>query len=148
MTGQPIDTRTWRRIADTKIEQAILDGQFLNLPGFGQPLPSDFEQYDENWWIKRKAKLEGLSLLPPALELLKLVERRLAQIMVLDNEPAVCQSVAKLNAEIVAANMKIAWGPPSRTIPLQVDTVVRLWRERRDARESQHDEGHDDAGQQ
>lgn len=131
MSGKNIDTRAWRRIAEAKIEQAIHDGQFRNLPGLGKPLPLDWDEHDENWWIKRKAKLEGLSLLPPALELLKFVERQRARIATLKNEDQVRRAVIELNRQITAAHLKISWGPPSRLTPLSVDEVLAAWREQR-----------------
>jgi hypothetical protein len=132
MSGGNLDARAWRRIAETKIEQAIEDGEFDNLPGFGQPLNfDDADSHDENWWLKRKAKLEGLSLLPPALELQRQVENVLKHIFTLKDEEYVRTSLAKLNAYIENANRRIGWGPPSRTMPLDIEWLVDQWQKRK-----------------
>jgi hypothetical protein len=129
MANSPIDPQAWRRIAESKIEQAIRDGQFDNLEGFGKPFPPDFDVYDENWWLKRKAKLEGLSLLPPALELQRVVEKELCRISSFDSEADVRRAIDVLNAKIAHANKRIGWGPPSRVFPIIVDEFVNSWRE-------------------
>ncbi|MEM7456598.1 MAG: DUF1992 domain-containing protein [Planctomycetota bacterium] len=61
MAGLPIDSRTLQRIGEMKIEQAIKNGQFRNLPGFGKPFEFDELNYDPNWWIKAKLKRENLA---------------------------------------------------------------------------------------
>ena len=53
---------TLTRIADAKIQAAIDEGQFDNLPGLGKPLPLLDEAYDPGWWIRRKLKREQLPL--------------------------------------------------------------------------------------
>ncbi|TWT85220.1 hypothetical protein Pla123a_00260 [Posidoniimonas polymericola] len=53
---------TLTRIADAKIQAAIDEGQFDNLPGFGKPLAIIDEPYDPGWWIRRKLKREELPI--------------------------------------------------------------------------------------
>lgn len=53
---------TLTRIADAKIQAAIDEGQFDNLPGFGKPSPVIDEPYDAGWWIRRKLKREALPI--------------------------------------------------------------------------------------
>ncbi len=55
--------RAIRLIADAKIDQAIEEGEFDNLPGFGRPFEFDDTQYDPNWWIRRKLEREQLQQL-------------------------------------------------------------------------------------
>jgi len=58
--------RAIRMVAEDKIQAAMRDGEFDNLPGFGQPHPIIDEEYDPHWWIRRKLACEGLGSLPPA----------------------------------------------------------------------------------
>jgi Domain of unknown function (DUF1992) len=45
-------------IADNRIRQAMEEGEFENLPGFGKPIPDIDEPYDPNWWAKQWMKRE------------------------------------------------------------------------------------------
>ena len=53
--------RALRLIAEAKIEQAIEDGQFDQLPGLGKPFAFDDTHYDPYWWIRRKLERERLT---------------------------------------------------------------------------------------
>ncbi|TWT32293.1 hypothetical protein KOR34_40550 [Posidoniimonas corsicana] len=53
---------TIARIADAKLQAAIEEGQFDNLPGLGKPLPLIDEPYDPGWWVRRKLKREELAM--------------------------------------------------------------------------------------
>ncbi len=56
-----ISERAIRIVAEDKIDAALRDGQFDNLPGFGKPCPLIDDPYDdENWWIRRKFVREEL----------------------------------------------------------------------------------------
>ena len=59
MTRQ-LNARTIALIAEAKIVEAMKDGEFNNLPGFGRPFEFDELEYDPNWWIKQKLKREQL----------------------------------------------------------------------------------------
>lgn len=54
----------WQGLADELIRQAQAEGEFENLPGFGQPIPGIDEPYDELWWVKEKLKREQITQLP------------------------------------------------------------------------------------
>lgn len=58
-----LSDRAIRLIADAKIDQAIAEGDFDDLPGFGRPFEFDDTQYDPNWWIRRKLERERLQQL-------------------------------------------------------------------------------------
>jgi len=47
-------------VCDQKIQSAIDNGDFDNLPGFGKPFEFDDTQYDPHWWIRRKIEREKL----------------------------------------------------------------------------------------
>jgi hypothetical protein len=53
--------RAIRIIAEDKIQAAIRAGEFDNLPGLGEPFDCCDEQYDPNWWVRRKLKDEKLA---------------------------------------------------------------------------------------
>ncbi|MCA9037806.1 MAG: DUF1992 domain-containing protein [Planctomycetaceae bacterium] len=54
--------RLIQQVADAKIEEAIRDGAFDQLSGFGQPFTFDEMSYDPHWWIRQKLKREELQL--------------------------------------------------------------------------------------
>lgn len=56
----PMSARALELIADDKIRTAIQNGEFDNLPGFGQPSPVIDEPYDSHWWLRRKLQAESL----------------------------------------------------------------------------------------
>ncbi len=127
----PVSSRAWQIIAENKIKTAIDEGQFDDLPGFGKPLAPDFWAYDENWWLKAKAKRENLSVLPPALVLKREVERRMYSIQGLDDEASVRERLIALNRYIRAANLRIFWGPPSDVNEFDVEAFIADWRRQR-----------------
>jgi hypothetical protein len=47
-------------VADAKILEAINEGKFDGLPGFGKPFSFDPFDHDPNWWIRDKIKRERL----------------------------------------------------------------------------------------
>lgn len=53
--------RAIERIADNRILEAIDEGQFDDLPGYGKPIPGIDEPYDPNWWIKQWMNREKLA---------------------------------------------------------------------------------------
>lgn len=55
----------WTIVAEQLIRAAQDEGQFDNLPGFGQPIPDIDEPHDEFWWIKAKLKRERVSIASP-----------------------------------------------------------------------------------
>lgn len=54
---------TIQRVAEEKIQQAMANGEFENLPGMGKPFEFDELNYDPNWWIRRKLEREQLERL-------------------------------------------------------------------------------------
>ena len=49
-----------RIIAENKLQTAIENGEFDNLPGLGKPFEFDERDYHPNWWIQRKLEREKL----------------------------------------------------------------------------------------
>ena len=127
--------RTWESWIEQQIREAQGRGEFDNLSGAGKPLPDIDKPYDPDWWTKQLVRRENVSLLPPALELLRKVESEVAAIWSLRAEVEVRTRVAAINAEIAKVNSRTTQGPPTRLAPLDVDALVGDWRRRGQGKE-------------
>lgn len=119
----------WESVAEEQIRQAYADGAFDALPGFGQPIPGIDEPLDELWWVKAKLKREELNALPPALAIRLDVHKTLQRLAGLRQEAQVRQELVDLNERIRQANFASIAGPPSSTMPLDIDEELNRWRE-------------------
>ncbi|MPY35966.1 DUF1992 domain-containing protein [Streptomyces adustus] len=132
---------------DKQIRDAQARGEFAHLAGAGRPMPEVTDTtYDELWWIKRKMAREGLSVLPPALALRKEAEDALAAAYAAPSELIVRRIITDVNAKIREMMFKPPPGPPLGKKPYDVDEVVREWRERRAAIDSEGTGGTGGAG--
>lgn len=131
MTEQKPPGKSWESWIEQQIREAQEAGAFDNLPGAGKPLPDLAAEYDPLWWVKQLARREQVSILPPALELLRKVESEMARIWTLAAEAEVRARLLALNAEIAKVNRTATEGPATRLGPLDVDEVVAEWRARR-----------------
>lgn len=123
---------------DKQIRDAQARGDFDRLPGAGEPLPSELESpYDELWWVKRKMAREGLSVLPPGLALRKEAEDALTAAYAAPSERIVRKIITDINVKIRDMLLKPPPGPPLGRKPYDVEEVVREWRERRAAADSE-----------
>ena len=116
--------------ADAQIRKAREEGQFDDLPGKGKPLDTQ-DVYDPLWWGKQLVRREGISVLPPALEIRRTVERELERIDQLKSENQVRETIAALNDKIRLVNRSNVSGPPTTQAILDVEKVVSGWREAR-----------------
>ena len=130
MTERKPPGKSWESWFDEIIQRAQDEGVFQDLPGAGKPLPDLDKPYDPDWWAKQLVRRGKISLLPPALELLRQVEAELAIIWTLSSEAEVKRRAAALNAVIATVNARAAEGPPTRVAPLDVDALVADWRRR------------------
>lgn len=133
MTQRKPPGTSWESWIEAQIRVAMEEGAFDNLPGAGRPLPNIDQEYDPLWWVKQLAQREQISMLPPALELLRKVEAELATIEKVPDEATVRRRVAALNVEIAKVNATVVEGPPTRLGTLDVDQVVEKWRRTRSA---------------
>jgi hypothetical protein len=123
--GMPVEH--W---VERQIRMAQERGEMDNLPGAGKPLPKRSGGALE--WVAQKLREENhdtSALLPPSLALPKEVDdlpRRLAKVR---TESEVRDIVADLNKRIVDVHRQPQVGPPLRLGPLEVEDVVRQWRE-------------------
>lgn len=116
---------------ERQIREAQERGDFDNLPGAGKPIPGHGEHYDENWWIKDLVRRENITgVLPAALAVRKEVEELMETVVKMPSEASVRTLVAELNQRIVRARRGLMDGPPVVLGALDVERVVRAWRER------------------
>ena len=117
------------------VERQILEaqerGDFEGLAGHGQPLPGLGAPDDELWWVRRKLRDEHLTGLPPALEARRAREEALVAVAEAVTETDVRRVVAGANAAIRRINRTASSGPPTATMPLDVEEVVARWRAER-----------------
>lgn len=125
--GMPQDT--W---VDKLIREAQERGEFDNLPK-GKEIKGLDRPWSLDDWAREKIRSEGVSVLPPGLQLRRDVERELEEIMQLALEEGVRLAVARLNDHIRETNRRVMEGPHSMVRPLDADEVVALWRERKRA---------------
>jgi Domain of unknown function (DUF1992) len=130
MTNPKPSTEKFESLAERRIRAAQAEGQFDALPGFGKPIPDLDGPDDENWWIKNKLRREGLVLLPPILEARRDIERTLEAVQLMHSEHQVRLCLEALNKRILAAHFSPASGPADGVHPVDVEAVVKSWRQR------------------
>ena len=119
---------SWESFVERRIREAQESGMFDRLPGAGRPIPGIDEPLDENWWIKRKLRDEGVNLLPPLLEARLDIERTLESISVLTSEAEVRQQLVELNQRVREAQQSPASGPQLSVQPVDVEQTLNAWR--------------------
>lgn len=120
---------SWESWTERQIREAQERGDFDHLPGAGEPIPDLHRPHDELWWVRKKMEEEGLSYLPPALQLRKQVEEAREQIGRARSEAEVRRIVTDINRLIRTANRTGLNGPPSTAVPLDEERTVRAWHE-------------------
>jgi hypothetical protein len=124
---------SFENFIEAQIRRAREEGQFDDLPGKGKPLADLRDAYDPLWWGKKLVAREGVSLLPPALEIRRTVETEMKRILALRSEARVREAVAALNEKIRKVNRSNVSGPPTTQGVLDTDEIVVRWRAHRDA---------------
>ena len=131
MTERKPAGKSWESWIEELIHNAREAGEFEDLEGAGKPIAGITDPYDPDWWVKKLLQREKLTVLPPALELLRKVEVGLAAVWSLSGEADVRARVGLLNAEITKVNSRVVEGPSTRLASLDVDQIVGEWRARR-----------------
>jgi hypothetical protein len=121
---------TWESFVERKIREAQERGEFDDLAGAGQPIEG-LDDRDELWWIRQKLRQENISYLPPALAVRRQRDDALDLINRATTESAVRSIVAEVNAKIVEVNRNPMLGPPTTVMALDMERVVREWKESR-----------------
>jgi hypothetical protein len=133
MTERKPKDMSFEGFVERQIREAQERGEFENLPGAGKPLAGLDQPYDEMWWVRDLMRREQLSVLPPALELKREIERGLEEAMRLGSEGRVRHLVKLLNHKIIQANKTAMQGPATSLGILDADAVVARWRRQRAA---------------
>jgi hypothetical protein len=125
---KPKPIEKFESLAERKIREAQLEGQFDSLPGFGKPIPNLDGPDDENWWIKNKLRQEGLVVLPPILEARRDIEKTLEAVATVASEFQVRRALDALNERIRAAHFSPAAGPADGVRPIDIEAAIETWR--------------------
>lgn len=131
MTERKPHNESWESFSERKIREAQQAGAFERLPGLGRPIPDIDEPLDENWWVRKKLRRENLSVLPPLLAARLEAEKTIASIWNLSSEHTVRRKLERLNEKIREAHYSPAPGPAVPLSPIDVDDLIRQWRERK-----------------
>jgi len=118
---------------ERQLREAAERGEFDNLAGAGKTLSDHGREYDDDWWVKDWLQREGATagVIPPTLALRRDVEDLEAKVDRLRTEREVRDHVTDLNERIRKARVGLMDGPPVVLPPLDPETVVASWRERR-----------------
>ncbi len=123
---------SFESFVDKQIREAEARGDFARLKGAGKPLEGLDRPYDELWWIRKKMHQEQLpGALPPALALRKEIEDALAAVAEAPSERAIRALLEPLNERVTEFLRRPPAGPLLGRGPVDVDAVVREWRETR-----------------
>ena len=112
---------SWEGYAERLIQEAQLAGEFDHLPGTGKPSPLIDSPYEEMWWIRDKLKREQLIHMPPALQIREDRKLTLEQADRLSHEEAIRALLLALNERIADAMQSGRPGPPSTTLPVDIE---------------------------
>ena len=121
---------SWETWIDRQVREGMERGDFDDLPGHGKPIASLDKPRDELWWVKDKLRREGVSYLPPTLQVRKDLDDAREAIAASTKEAEVRQILDEINAKIRTINAQATSGPPSNLMPLDVERTVDEWRER------------------
>jgi hypothetical protein len=119
---------SWETWIDRQVRAGMERGEFDDLPGHGKPIPDVDRPHDELWWVKQKLAREGVSFLPPTLEVRKELDDVRVAIAASTSEAEVRRLVEDINTKIRRVNSQATAGPPSTLVPLPVEQVVEAWR--------------------
>ena len=95
-----------RRLAERRIEDAMKEGKFDNLPGRGEPIELDPAPAEENarltWWALRI--LRNNDVVPDEVRMRKQLDGLRAQLAELTDETKLPPLVAQINALVYKVN--------------------------------------------
>ncbi|MEZ5216913.1 MAG: DUF1992 domain-containing protein [Ilumatobacteraceae bacterium] len=132
MTGRKPPGVSWESWAERAIREGMERGEFDGLSGAGRPIDGLDRPHDELWWVNRKLRDEELIALPPTLAVRRDRQQLLANLATFRTEEQLRSVVDELNQRIRHINRYGAAGPPSNTMPLVVEDVVKRWKAQRE----------------
>ena len=117
---------------EIRIQQAMRNGEFDELPGAGKPLDGLGTVHDPDWWIRRKIERENITGLgPPALTLRTEDAAMAARLDAISSEREVRETLDDFNRRVIEARRQLLGGPPVITAVRDVEAEVERWRQRR-----------------
>lgn len=119
---------SWETFIERQIREARERGDFDDLSGAGKPIAGLGRPRDELWWVRRKLRDEGLSYLPPSLQIRRDTELAREAIDRAPSERVVRAIATEINVRIREVNRTAVTGPPSTVMPLDVEATVARWR--------------------
>jgi len=123
---------------EVRLQQAMRNGDFDDLPGAGKPIANLGDVHDPDWWMRRKIERENLTGLgPPALTLRTEDAAMDARLDAITSEREVRDTLEDFNRRVIDARRQLLGGPPVVTALRDVDAEVTRWRERRRARRTE-----------
>ena len=125
MAGRKPPKVTFETWVDRQIRDGAAQGAFDDLPRGPIELA---EHHDEDWWIKRKIRDEGLEVLPPSLILRRDIERAVRSARSAPTEAEARQRIEAVNDRIRAANRIAVSGPPVNLVTYDVEELLAFWR--------------------
>ena len=120
-----------------QLRRAREDGAFDDLPGYGKPLTGLGEEQDPDWWVKQLVEREGITVVPPALQLRRDDERLDHELDRLGSETEVRARLVDFNRRVRQVLYSTTGWPPVVTSPRDVEAEVVRWRERAEARRAE-----------
>ncbi|HEY2586891.1 MAG TPA: DUF1992 domain-containing protein [Tepidisphaeraceae bacterium] len=125
----------FRRLAERRIEEAMREGKFDNLPGMGKPLELDPMPADENarmtWWALRILKQNDYT--PDEVRYRKAIDHLRAALARADHEDGVRRIVAQINKLVRKLNTMGTNAINLAIAPIDEPEELARFRERRSA---------------
>ena len=117
---------------DRQIREAQERGEFDNLPGAGKPIPGLNGRDDADWWIKGMIEREKIKPpLPTSLMLRREIDDMPITVADVKTEDAVREIVGDISHRIKDSRRRRVDGPPIFIQTVDVERVLREWREHR-----------------
>lgn len=124
--NEDLSTEVWQgSLVEAQIRNAAAHGAFDNLSCKGRPLNLD-GPHDPEWWTHHLVEREGLSVLPPTLQIRLDAQRIKQQALEAPSEEIARRLLEELNARIARQNRLGAEGPPTSMYPLDIERVLAL----------------------
>ena len=121
-----------RRLADRRIEEAMREGKFSNLPGMGKPIDLEPMPVDENarltWWALRILKNNDFA--PDEVRWRKQIDLRKVELESATTAPRVAAIVKTINALVLKINTLGTNALNAPVTPLVLETELKRLKER------------------
>ena len=124
-----------RRLADRRIEEAMREGKFDNLPGAGKPIDLEPMPADETarlvWWALRLLKQNDF--IPEEVRWHKALDRLREALNTVDDEAELAKLVAQINDLVHKINTLGTNALKTSAVPVDLEEQKKRLRARRDA---------------